>query len=242
MISRFAAFIAVWIGISLISEVSAQDRYITGVALNDSTQKPINLASVRNLRTQDVTRTNKSGTFLILARTGDQLRITCNGCDDATVSVDSTGDDIVTTVKQYVFTTEGRTLDEVQITAKSEAEIKYEIEKALKEPLAKKNMSTGQIMEMANSPISLMYELFSKRAKNLRKLGVLQQQDRKHKLAEFKYNAQVVNQVTKLDGEDLEEFMRLFPIDDDFVLQSSEYDLVQVIKANFKKYQARLGK
>ncbi len=240
MIYKLTAFIFIFWGLSF--DTTAQDRYITGIALSDSTDKPINLASVRNMRTQDLTRTNKTGAFLIMARPGDNLRLTCNGCDDATITVDSTHDDFTIRVKQYVFQGDGTTLNEVRVTAKSEAEIKYEIEKALKEPLARKNMSTDQVLGMATSPISLLYELFSKEAKNKRKLAVYQQQDRKHKLAEFKYNEHLANQVTKLEGEELEEFMRLFPIDDDFVLQSSEYDIIQVIKANFNKYKARVGK
>ncbi len=242
MIYKLTAFILIFFGLSLSFKGLAQDRYITGIALSDSTDKPINLASVRNMRTQDVTRTNRTGAFLIMARPGDNLRLTCNGCDDATVTVDSTHDDFTVRIKQYVFQGDGTTLNEVRVTAKSEAEIKYEIEKALKEPLAKKNMSTDQMLGMATSPISLLYEIFSKEAKTKRKLAVYQQQDRKHKLAEFKYNEHLVNQIIKLEGEDLEEFMRLFPIDDDFVLQSSEYDIIQVIKANFSKYKSRLGR
>ncbi|MBO9639995.1 MAG: hypothetical protein J7576_17630 [Siphonobacter aquaeclarae] len=220
----------------------AQERYLTGVAQNDSTHAPINMATVRNLRTQDVTRTNKTGTFLLLAKPGDRIRINCNGCEETTALVDSSGRDLIVNIKQFTFLTEGTTLNEVEVTGKSEAEIKNQIEAVLKEPTAKKNMSTGQVLDMAQSPISLLYELFSKRAKGLRKLAVFQQEDRKHKLAETRYNEQFVNQITKLEGLELEQFMRFCPIPDDFILRSSEYDLMQKVKDCYKKFKARQGK
>ncbi|MFT4032716.1 MAG: hypothetical protein QM669_09880 [Siphonobacter sp.] len=236
MFNYFSLF---YIGfLCFVSQVGCgQNRYITGVALNDSTLKPINLAKIVNLRTQDVTRTNKSGTFLLMARTGDLLRLTCTTCEETTIVVDSTGNDTAIRVRQFGFTGDGTTLNEVEVVGKSEAELKHEIEETLKAPAARKNLSTDQVLGMATSPISLLYELFSKRAKGLRQLAVFQQEDRKHKLAETRYNESFVSQVTKLEGAELERFMKFCPVPDDFVLRASEYDLIQKVKDCYHRYK-----
>lgn len=231
---------AFFVGILLWAcSVAGQNRLVTGVVMEDSTQKPINLATVVNLRTQQITKTNRQGTFLITARTGDALKITCATCPEVRVAVDSSGEDILVRISN-VIPIDGVLLDEVVVRGKTEAQIRKEIKEFLEEPVMRKNLSGDQLLDLAGtSSVELLYQLFSKRAKSLRKLAVEQQKYRKEKLAEYRYNKSYLAEITKLSGEDLDFFTRYAAVPPDFAICATEYELLRHVLACYHRFKLK---
>jgi hypothetical protein len=131
-------------------------------------------------------------------------------------------------------------LEEVTVVGKHEEELRRELEKVLQEPEIRKNLSSGEILSMAQSPVTLMYELFSKRAKSDRKAAMLWQQYRWHQLAEYRFR-NVAGNATDLSGDKLDQFMEFCRFNDDFLLSSSDYDLTYAVLEKFKRFQNALG-
>lgn len=222
--------------------LAAQERLVLGTVLNDSTGQPINLARVVNFRTQYLTRSDSRGNFLISARPGDRLTISCPMCEERTATVDSSYADLTLRVKQFVLPDSGTTLAEVEVRGKTEAEVKQEIREFLKEPTAQRGLSGDDILSMAQSPFTLLYEAFSKTAKARRRAAVMRQEDRRRQLAESRYNRLFVSQATGLNGDDLDQFMRYCPVPDEFVLRASDYELMERVKECHRRWLSTGGR
>jgi len=113
---------------------------------------------------------------------------------------------------------------EVKITSKREQQLKKEIERILAEPEAKKNLSFGEAVALAQSPITLLYELFSKSAREDRKVAMLMQEKRRRELANYRFGM-IAGQATELSGDNLIAFRRFCDFSEEFLLLSTDYEL-----------------
>jgi len=87
------------------------------------------------------------------------------------------------------------------------------------------------------SPASAIYNLFSKDAKELRKYSrVLKEYPRQKAISE-KYNMQVVEKITGLKDESLNEFMLFCKMPEDFILQANEYEIILAVNNCYKEFQ-----
>lgn len=210
----------------------AQQKYVLGKVLDAETQKGVELAIITNQRSKQVTRSNKKGTFFLYANTGDSITVSSlNG--QTGIRWDGENQEPIIFLKQT-----GRALPEVVITTKREEQLRREIQQLLQEPEATKNLSGDQILNLAQSPVTLLYELFSRRARSDRKVLVLMQEARRRKLANYRLEL-IAAQVTKLRGEELERFLDFCAFDESFLLMASEYDLTYETLQTFKVFKRR---
>ncbi len=85
------------------------------------------------------------------------------------------------------------------------------------------------------SPISLLYNSFSKRAKSEKKLASLTQSDNRANIMKQKYNRELVKRLTGLkEGEKLEDFLEYCEPSFEFILKSSDYEVAMLI---IKRYE-----
>jgi len=88
-------------------------------------------------------------------------------------------------------------------------------------------------------PITALYNAFSKEAKSKRKYELLTFQDQKKKIATYKYNPELIRRVTSFKTDkDIEDFMHYCNFTVDFILASSEYDLIKAIEDCLLSYNA----
>jgi len=210
-------------------------KYIIGKVLDQETGRAVTNASVINKRSQAVGRTNQAGAYYIQIQPGDSVVITSPTHGRAAFFWDGTTAQPVMRMKRQLADN-AITLNEVTIRGKQEAELKRELEQILSEPAARRNLSFGQALNLADSPITMLYEMFSKRAKADRKLAVLMQEDRRHRLADYRLDL-IAGRATDLKGDNLDQFKEFCDFDDLFILQSSEYDLTYAILQKLKSYQ-----
>lgn len=210
-------------------------KFIIGKVLDQETGAAIDNGSVINKRSQAVGRTNHTGAFYLQVKPGDSVIVTSPSHGRAGIKWDGVSPNpVIRMPRQY----SGITLAEVTVTAKREYEIRRELEVLLREPEARKNLSTEEIVGLAQSPITLLYELFSRQAKANRKAAVISQEHRRHMLAGYRLGL-IAGRATDLKGEDLERFIEFCRFNDEFVLFSSEYDLTFAVLQRFKQYASR---
>jgi hypothetical protein len=210
----------------------AQQKYILGKVLDADNQQGVELATVTNLRSKQVTRSNKKGAFFLYANPGDSI-IAANLNGRVGIKWDGETEHPVLLMKQT-----GRALPEVIIATKREETLRREIEQLLREPQSTKNLSAEQVVELAQSPVTLLYELFSKRARSDRKVLVLMQEARRRKLANYRLEL-IAAQATRLRGEELERFLDFCNFDEEFLLSASEYDLTYETLQSYKVFKRR---
>ncbi|NPD86997.1 hypothetical protein HNS38_19755 [Lentimicrobium sp. L6] len=85
------------------------------------------------------------------------------------------------------------------------------------------------------SPISLLYNSFSKRAKSEKKLQSLTQSDNRANIVKQKYNRELVMKLTGLkEGKYLEDFLVYCEPSFNFVLESSDYEIAMLIQHRYE--------
>ena len=162
---------------------NAQRRYIVGKVIDPETMKGVDRASVLNQATKHIVKTNTNGLFSILAGKDDSLIVTSLTHGRNGIQWDGVTEEPVIYSRRLMKSID---LPEVKIKTKREEQLEKEIREILAEPERTTKLGGEKTMELIQSPISLLYEAFSRRAKSDRKVLVLMQQERRQKLAEYR--------------------------------------------------------
>lgn len=87
------------------------------------------------------------------------------------------------------------------------------------------------------SPASLIYSMFSKDAKSIKKyLKLTENQDEVDEVRE-RYNEQIIENLTGLIGEEAQEFMKFCNFQDMYILSIDDYNLYSEILLKFKTFK-----
>ncbi len=218
-----------------VQESKAQRKYIVGRVVDPENLKGVDRASVMNQNTKHLVKTNESGRFSILAGEGDSLLVTSLTHGRNGIRYDGIVEEPIIYSRKLMKAIE---LPEVKIRTKRDEQLEKEIREILAEPERTTKMSGERAMELIQSPISLLYEAFSRRAKSDRKVLVLMQQDRRRKLAEYR-QSMIAGRATNLRGDELERFMTFCDFREDFLLTSSEYQLTYETLRAFDEFKRK---
>jgi len=86
------------------------------------------------------------------------------------------------------------------------------------------------------SPITAIYNLVSKEGKSLRKLKKLQEEEKFRKRVENKYNTEMLIRITGMQGQELYEFINFCKFSRNFILESSEYEIIEKVLEKLNEY------
>ena len=228
-------FLVIYFSLSFVFLSIAQRSYIVGRVIDPETLKGIDRASVMNLNTRHIVKTNASGLFSILTGQGDSLIVTSLTHGRNGIEWDGITKEPTIYSRRLMRAIE---LPEVKIKTKREEQLEQEIREILAEPERTTKLGSERTMELIQSPISLLYEAFSRRAKSDRKVLVLMQQDRRRKLAEYRLSM-VAGRTTDYRGDELEKFMYFCNFNQEFLLTSTDYELTFEILDAQKQYKGR---
>ena len=225
--------------ILLVGVAHAQSKYVIGRVLDQSTGKGVEFASITNQQTKQLTRTNEEGRFLVWASAGDSIIVSSLSHGRMGIKWDGINKNPLLLMKQQAIA-----LQEVSIISKKPSTVRKEIQQYLNEPKASLKMTGAEALDYAagGSVISMLYEMFSKQGKSRRKLAVLLQEERRDKLINFRFNPQMVAQITKLKWYEVESFMYYCSFTDDFVLRATDYELTHQILKCLDEYKALKAK
>jgi hypothetical protein len=87
------------------------------------------------------------------------------------------------------------------------------------------------------SPISAMYYLLSKEGKSLRKLEKINEEELFLKQVEHKYNPEMLARITGMEGEELYDFVTFCNFSPEFLLEASEYEIIEAVLEKLKEYK-----
>ncbi len=216
----------------------AQGKYVIGTVLDQVTQKAVDRATVVNQRTRQRARTNATGRFFMTLLPGDSLILASQLHTRTGIRYD--GSDNPTLLAHALPPMPYRVIDlaEVTVTAKRYEEVKREIQQLLAEPAASKKVTGEQAFDRLadGAGISLLYDLFGKRPKSDRKAFYIMQQDRRHALAMERFRL-LIDQATDLKSAEADRFVDFCELDDEFLLQGSDYDLINTIQQLRNRYR-----
>ena len=117
-------------------------------------------------------------------------------------------------------------------------EPKYQISSSVLEDIGSGVDSITQLSPSPlGSPITYLYNLLSREGRSNRKLAKLQEEEEFARKIAYKYSPDLVSRITGYTGLELYEFMEFCNFTREFLLNSSEYEIIETILKTQKKFE-----
>lgn len=105
-----------------------------------------------------------------------------------------------------------------------------------KSKLGSYTLPTMRTADALSSPITFLYERFSKYGRSRAKLADLKNLEQKKDLLKDLFRIYVKTDIMDLDESEFDDFIMFMNLSDDFVRNSSQYDLTHYILIKFDEY------
>ncbi|HMT30654.1 MAG TPA: hypothetical protein PKD91_15370 [Bacteroidia bacterium] len=221
----------------LLTSVSlfAQEKTIrvTGTVFDPENRGSIPNLMVVNKRSQQGYFGDNTGLFDIQAFKNDTLIIAATGFTTLKITFRDSVDRDVYNVKIAMRKLEIQ-MKPVEIFTRRDLE---EIQKDI-ETLGYKEEDyklTG--VDAVSSPITALYQAFSRRERNKRMVAEMRNDDRRRDLLKELFRKYVDNDIIQLDNENFDDFVDFCGVSDSFLQNSTQYDFIMYIKKKFEVYK-----
>ena len=215
--------------------VKAQDSlwvHLDGLVF-DEQEQPISNIIVVNQRTKNGIFGKSNGTFSIRCLKSDTISVTSLGfysrnivlADSATASRYKVK--IYLDVRVYKVPT-------VEIIAPKDLE---QIQKDIASLGYDENDFMLSGLNAAASPITFLYQQFSKKEQSKRLVAEMENEDRKRELLKSLFYHYVDYGIIELDDAEFDDFIDYLNVSEDFMKNSTQYDFLIYVKERFKDYK-----
>ncbi len=223
---------------------------VMGSIRDKSSYKAIPFAQVKNMMLHTRVIADAKGNYIIPICHGDLLKITAIGFEDGFYIVNDSNEFIrdfpiqlepkVYELKEFTITPYKTVLQFKRAFAQLELKDKNpSIDLKLPQNYhhQKNEFEEGLGKASFSSPISALYNAFSHQGKVARKYRLLLAQDYKTKIVQKRFNQEVVAQIVSFDTkEELNDFITFCKFDFDFILNSTDYELIAAIQNKYILY------
>jgi CarboxypepD_reg-like domain len=198
------------------------------VYANGKEKKPLSFTTIINSRTKQMVSTSTEGKYTISVNKGDTLKVSFIGYNNVEFEVPYS---IGLFDKNFYLLPSKNILTTIKITGLT----KYQKDSIERANLYDETLNTEQVSTIS-SPVTSVYQQFSKKYKDLRKFQNQYHNYEQQKFIDTKYTYDVVAAVTKLTGDDVAYFMNTFPMEYKFARLAGDLEIKMWIKSNFKNY------
>ena len=218
--------------------------------LVDINGKGVQFAHLVNLKKSSGTISDTAGRFRILMVKSDTIRITCLGFEDAGFAL--TGSNVSqdvnqVTISDIVLVSKTYELATVNIYSERWNSFVYDyshredINKADNRALEKwfKNIVNPEIVRQITNAASTGITFTNpnrRRMKADNQIKRFEYQEELSRLANERYNPNVVSQITGISIEEAERFIKHCNLSREYILQKNDYDLYIIINQLYKEY------
>lgn len=207
---------------------------VQGIVFDKNNNQRIGKVFIRNESSKQNTFNNSRGEFEIDLNIGDNLILEKDEFFPDTISY--TGQKILI----LYLTRKSIYIPEVRVVARKSPE---EILKQRREDFNKayKLADPGSFLSVgptgAGVSINAIYSLFSKEAKQAKRLTKIIQQEYEENVIDYKFTAELVAGITGLSGQPLTNFMQNYRPSYYFIQAASPYDLSAYIKRKYEMFK-----
>lgn len=217
--------------------VLAQSRDTTAILvrgeLRDEMDQPIPNAIIINRSTKKGAFGKPNGSFELKCQRGDTLAITSLGFQTRYVTYTDSTSKTEFRLKLYLDT-RSYMLSEVEVFAPRDLE-------QIQEDILKLGYNEKDYMlsgiNAAVSPITFLYQQFSRVERSKRQVAYMENEDRKRELLKELFRLYVDYEIIALDDEQFDDFITYLNVSDEFLIQSSQYDFLVYVKDRFRDYK-----
>lgn len=234
----------------LIAQTTYINRNIKGVIIDESNNETIPFVNIYNESQRKWYLARENGTFLIDVHVGDTLVMTSIGYLGKVIQIteDNIDDQLsVQLIPQHYD------IDEVQVFAFKSYEDFQEAFKNLKLPETRIDIVRNQLQEsceryaegaaenkyaeykLEHPGLAITFGKSGTKEKELR--AELRKKDEIQYIIDKKFNREIVNRLTHLEGNELTNFMGFCNFDMEYLHKATEYEIVEKIMQRYEAYK-----
>lgn len=173
-----------------------------------------------------------NGEFLVYVRPEDKIAFSVNGYEKCFIVVPIS--DVCTIDTIIYLKPKVQQYEEIIVyPIKSLETIKKE-----REELSQRETRTVTGIDVLRSPITALYERFSKTAKSKQQVAKMEFQDSKDQILKNLLSAYVSYDVVYLENEQFELFIDFLNINENFLKTASDYELILYIQGKLEHYKS----
>ncbi|WP_405205981.1 carboxypeptidase-like regulatory domain-containing protein [Aquimarina sp. LLG6339-5] len=247
---RFLIYILLIAGISIHAQ-ETDSQTVSGKVLNASTDSKLQSVHVVNLSQVIGTITNKEGDFEIKAKVNDTLYFTYIGYKPLRVRV--TNDwkkfgDVKIKMTELGIALEEVVVADVQLTGYLEIDAKkipvynnyrYSISglNSGYEGGSRQPGAVNKVLGAIFNPADFLYNIFSKRSNELRKLRKMKKDDEIRNLLETKFDRATLMALLQVERIDIDEILRNCNYSADFIKFANDLQILDAISECYEEYK-----
>lgn len=226
-------FILMLLGI--MGKAFAQDNVLEGIVFDKTSNERIAKVNIRNVRTGQSVYNTLKAEFKITGRVNDQLIVSKQGYFSDTVKVAANTTILVYLKPNSIQLKQVTITDTLLSPQKKYQSIRQEFSKAYgsnayRDPLS---LSPGS---GAGISIDAIWNSLSKSGRNAEKLQGVIEHDYLEDQIDYRFNKTLVTSITGLKDPQLTDFMRKYRPGYYTVVTASDYEFVNQIKINLRRY------
>lgn len=233
--------------------LSQEHSYMKGSVFSIQTNLPLDNVNVVNLNQVKGTITNIKGDFTIRASVNDTLHFSFLGHKSIKIRV--TNDMMKYPGTRIGMSELAYTLDEVVITPYRltgilEIDAKYMpintnkqysilgLEKGYEVRGGGSDLGVvGKVLSAISDPAGFLYNTFGSKAKEIRKLKKIKQEDEIRNLLLTKFDRETISEMLHITKEELEEILRHCNYSKDFIKQANDLQILDALSECYDEYK-----
>ena len=241
-------FIIILINVLLISGIQAQN-YFTGTLIHSANKQGLTGANIINLSSLDGTTSDEKGMFRIPAKVNDSIIITFMGFK--TVNIKVTDNQLKK--HQTIYMVEAPlVLDEVIVSAGQltgdlkidinlipiykSPDISPKIAALFGSPKPTALSRVNDVLKQIMNPVDLIYNIFSTRSKDLRRLKKIQKENKVREILARKFDREILSRLLKIDKKDVYLVLEMCDYSEEFITKANDLQILEAILNCYSQY------
>lgn len=226
----FFIFIILFIG-NATAFGQCEEVYLKGRVVDTTFSQSFYNLMVINQTTKQGVYGRPNGEFAVYARRGDRIGFSVKGYTKEFIVIPDVSNCTFDTI--IYLQTRLQEYDEITVyPIKSLEQIKKE-----REEISRRETRTVTGIDAFKSPITFLYERFSKRAQSKQFVAKMEHQDNMNEIVKELLRAYVSYDVVYLEDEEFTDFINFLNIDEHFLKTATDYELIIYIQGKLEHYK-----
>ena len=251
MYKKFLTFIFILSSLTVV----AQDNLFTGTLIHAGTKQVIVGANIVNLTSLDGTTSDQNGMFSMPAKVNDSIIIAFMGYK--TINIRITTDKLGKHQTIYMLDAPV-VLDEVivgsnQLTGDLKVDVNLipiqkpidlspKIAAMFGSPKPTALSRVNDALKKIMNPVDLIYNIFSTRAKDIRRLKKIQKEDKVKQILSNKFDREILSRLLKIDKKDVYLVLEMCDYPEKFIQTANDLQILEAILNCYSHYERYFDK
>lgn len=243
------AFLAFYtIGFS--QETTQKQKKLKGQIVHSENKKALSAAHILNLNSVVGTITNDKGMFELVAKANDTVLVSYLGYESIKLKVTNDllkGNELVIALNEKPEKIKEIVIKSTKLIGVLEVDVK-QVPKDLYTRIhingLKQTYEVGRpkkqtsVLSKLFNPVDLVYDLFGKKPKQLRKLEKLKKEDNLRKMLAGKFDREVMMEYLEMDKQQLTDLLTDCNYSEYFIKKSSDLQMIEAVINCYENYKA----